>query len=279
MQRAFGCCFKPPVALSRAGRRLKHGDRMRLLMRWQDVVAEKKRLLAKLRLAAQSLANRPARSALNAWKEMREELLRKKQLLRVAVAGMMNAQSRKALNMWREAAEEMAVFKQRLRAAAARMSPEGRAKAQFLTQLKAIAAEAAKMRRGMAGFRPEGQGFKQWRSAVEEQKAALAALRRGGAALFMRKARMSFNKWVEVWTAMARMAAFLKRISPEGRAMQAAFDAFKELYYETFVGKRGDAAHLRKMMSHAMTNWIAATFEAFHILAGGTVATVTAVTM
>eukprot|EP00966_Prymnesium_polylepis_P119628 2764689-Prymnesium_polylepis.1 len=83
-----------------------------------------------------------------------------------------------------------------------------------------------------------------------------------------RKARAAFNQWGHVWRARARVAAFGKRMSPEGRAMRSAFGSFQQLYYGVFVGRQGDAACRRSALARVVDCWVEATFVAFHILAG-----------
>ena len=151
-----------------------------------------------------------------------------------------------AYNLWQEYAVETAELKQKLRHAAARVSPEGRAKSKFIQLLVEIAETMRKMRKVTGMFRPDGKMFALWKRKSENQKKKADGLRKGGSALFMRAARGAFNQWLMVWEAMNRARQVLMSLAPRGRMMKLGFQAFMETYYETFVGRQGDAQHTRK---------------------------------
>ena len=136
-------------------RRIKHGDRMRLLQNWQDIAAVQRELLRKLRTAAASLRNRPVRNGYNSWKEMSASRHYKKDRMTNALHSFTNAAARKCFNTWVEVSQAVSSQLAKVRAAAVRFSPNGRKLARAMTSLAESARSENKRRQVALGVQPQ----------------------------------------------------------------------------------------------------------------------------
>ncbi len=147
-------CFGPklPPGSSRVVRMLSGGVRARALFIWVDEVAERKRLLNKLRVAAAAMANLPLKRGIQTWRELWEDICAAKAKLAEAARGIINAKSKRVFNTWLEAAAEERAKKDKLKRALALMSPEGRAKKLFVQRLVWVRRRKLAMQRAASGF-------------------------------------------------------------------------------------------------------------------------------
>jgi hypothetical protein len=103
------------------------------------------------------------------------------------------------------------------------------------------------------------------RCASCSQMALMRKLRKGGSAFFLRKARAAYTSWAEQALKGAsrqrKMAAALKRMSPEGRALAAGFGAFKDLFEQLQALRRAVSGFVNGSIKKAFTMWIEATFD------------------
>ena len=265
-------CFGPklPPGSSRVVRMLSGGVRARALFIWVDEVAERKRLLNKLRVAAAAMANLPLKRGIQTWRELWEDICAAKAKLAEAARGIINAKSKRVFNTWLEAAAEERAKKDKLKRALALMSPEGRAKKLFVQRLVWVRRRKLAMQRAASGFILSG-----CRLALRSMHGQLMFRRRLAAAannIINSKARKVYNTWWEraekAAARMRKLEAALLRMSPEGRAMGRAMGCFKELLMQRGHMQRAAHGFIYGSMRRAIGEWIAATFEAFHIMTG-----------
>ena len=229
---------------------------------WEEWYRENSRLLAKLRQAAKAMANMPVKKCYNAWHQTIEDEKEAKRKLTEAVRMIINSKAAKAFGGWAETCAIANAKKEKLRAALAGMSPEGRAKKSVIRKIAWIRKRKLAMAKALNGFRLAG--CKAFIVKMQEHLEKMQKLRKGGAALFNRKARAAFSTWAEQALKGAgrakKLEAALRRMSPEGRALVAGFNAWAELLFEIQNLRRAASGFVNASEKKAMTAWIEATF-------------------
>ena len=266
-------CFAtpPPTASTRAARVMAHGDRARALFIWMDVHEEQAAQMLKLKAAVQALANVPLRRGQNQWRAAWAEAKSAMALLRTAVCTIVNSKVRKVFNTWTGMVCEKHELLCKLRAAASALSPEGLAKKAFMRKLVWIKRRREVMLKAAHGFILAGCRFALQR--MHSQLEQLRKLRRGGNAIRLRKARQCWNQWAEAAAAgkhrQQRMATAAKRMTPEGRMLNHAFNMLLELLQDRQQLRASLSGFVMGSQKRAMSAWIELTFVGFHLAAGG----------
>ena len=169
-------------------------------------------------------ANQKFAAALATWREFVAE----RRLRRKALAGMVNAPLSRGFRGWRAAAQAQAERLAALDAVLSTMSPEGRAKR---------------------------KAYNSWSALVAQR----ALMRRAAGALFHRKASLAFNAWSASVAAQReqheRMAAALRKFSPEGRAMMQALNSWKARKEMHRLMLRAGAALFYAKVRKAFSSW------------------------
>ena len=229
---------------------------------WQEAWTEQRRLLDKLRAAAQALANVPMKRGFNMWNNVLEEEREAKRKLLEAVRLIINSKAHKAFSQWHSICAAVNAKKEKMKAALVGFTPEGRAKKGAFRKIAWIRKRHLAMMKATAGFRLSG--CRHALHAMQEQVQLMAKLRKGGAALFNRKARAAYSTWAEMALAGAarqrKMEAAMKRMTPEGRALIAGFRSWVELMDEVQNMRRALSGFLNGSLKRAMTAWVEATF-------------------
>ena len=227
-------------------------------------------MLGKLRQAALALANVPLKRGLSGWCGTLAEQRAKLELIRAAARGIINAKARKAYGAWQARCAEANELKRKLQQAVAMMSTEGRAKKAFVRKLQTIRMKKLAMRKALAGFIMSGCRYAL--RVMSAQVEGMRKLRRGGNAIRMRKARQCYNVWSEMAAdavgRKARMGAAMARMTPEGRMLNYGMQRMIEQLVERQQMRAALAGFINGSAKRALTAWIEATFEAFHIAAG-----------
>ena len=206
--------------MRQAGFMMRNASLKKAVNGWQEMAfAPNPMHTALMRWAHQKFA-----AALATWCEFIEE----RRLRRKALAGMANAPLSRGFRGWRAAAEAQAERLAGLDAVLGNMSPEGRAKR---------------------------KAYNSWAGAV----AQMALMRRAAGALFHRKASLAFNAWSEAVAALherhERMAAALRKFSPEGRAMMQALNSWKARKEMHRLMLRAGASLFYAKVRKAFSSW------------------------